>query len=176
MFSFQIGAISQEEGEKAASAESATLSDEFKAKLQETLQFLNQDMGQLVRNAKPIRAILEDLEGKLLEAIEEALTPAAFIESHRVQVLKVQKQLADRLQQEKIPKQRDSSKALAESAVDEIKSLNDTQAGILRNKAVLEAKRDRLLQELNRVNQAIDTVDHDLSQIPSAIARLEEEK
>ena len=133
-------------------------------------------MCQLVRNAKLIRAILEDLEGKLLEAIEEALTPAAFIESHRVQVLKAQKQLADRLQQEKIAKQRDSSKALAESAVDEIKSLNDTQAGILRNKTALEAERDRLLQELNRVNQAIDTVDHDLSQIPSAITRLEEEK
>jgi hypothetical protein len=41
---------------------------------------------------------------------------------------------------------------------------------------VLEAEHDRLLQELNRVNQAIDTTDHDLSQIPSAIARLEEEK
>ena len=89
-----------------------------------------------------------------------------------MQVLKAQKQIADRLQQEV----RDSSKALAESAVDEIKSLNDTQVGILRNKAVLEAERDRLLQELNRVNQAIDTADHNLSQIPLAITRLEEEK
>ena len=93
-----------------------------------------------------------------------------------MQVLKAQKQLADHLQQEEIAKQRDSSKALAESAVDEIRSLNDTQAGILRNKAALEAERDCLLQELNQVNQAIDTADHDLSQIPSAIARLEEEK
>ena len=42
--------------------------------------------------------------------------------------------------------------------------------------AALEAERDRLLQELNRVNQAIDTADHDLSQIPSAITRLEGEK
>ena len=89
-------------------AESAALSDEVKAKLQETLQFLNQDIGQLVKNAKLIRAILEDLEGKLPEAIQEALTPAAFIESHRVQVLKAQKQLADHLQQEEIAKQRDS--------------------------------------------------------------------
>ena len=80
MFSFQIGTTSQEEEE--ASAESVALSDDFKAKLQETLQFLHQDIGQLVKNAKPIRAILEDLEGKLPESIEEALTPAAFIESH----------------------------------------------------------------------------------------------
>ena len=69
-------------------AESAALSDEIKVKLQETLKFLNQDIGQLVRNAQPIRAILEELEGKLLEAIEDALTPTAFIESHRVQFLK----------------------------------------------------------------------------------------
>ena len=96
MFSFQIGTTSQEEEE--ASAESVALSDDVKAKLQETLQFLHQDISQLVKNAKPIRAILEDLEGKLPEAIEEALTPAAFIESHRIQFLKAQKQLANRLQ------------------------------------------------------------------------------
>jgi len=69
-----------------------------------------------------------------------------------VQFLKARKQLADRLQQEEIIKQRDSSKTLAESAVGEIKSLNDTQASIMRNKVVLEAERNRLLQELNRVN------------------------
>ena len=126
LFSFQIGSISQEEGEEAASAESTALSDEVKAKLQETLQFLNQDIGQLVKNAKPIRAILEDLEGKLPKAIEEALTPAAFIESHRVQVLKAQKQLANRLQQEEIMGQIDKSKALVDSVCGEIKSLTDT--------------------------------------------------
>ena len=156
-------------------AESAALSDEVKAKLQETLQFLNQDIGQLVKDAKPIHAIQEDLESKLPEVIEEALTLAAFIESHRVQVLKAQKQLADRLQQEEITGQRDKSKALVESVCDEIKSLNNTQAAIRRNKAELEAKRDHLLQELTKVNQAIDIADQDLSQIPSAITRLEGE-
>ena len=98
MFSFQIEATSQEEGEEATSADSVVLSDEIKAKLQESLQFLKQDIGQLVKNAQPIRAILEELEGKLPESIEEALTPAAFIESHRAQFHKSQKQLADCLQ------------------------------------------------------------------------------
>ena len=54
--------------------------------------------------------------------------------------------------------------------------MNDTQASILRNKAKLEAERDCLLQELNLVNQAIDIADHDLSQIPSAITKLQEDK
>ena len=40
----------------------------------------------------------------------------------------------------------------------------------------MEAKRNRLLQELSRVNQDIDTADYDLSQIPSAITRLEGER
>ena len=126
LFSLQIGATLQEEGEEATSADSVILSDEIKAKLQESLQFLNQDIGQLIKNAQPIRTILEELEGKLLESIEEALTPAAFIESHRAQFNKAQKQLVDRLQQEEIIKQRDNFKALAESAIGEIKSLNDT--------------------------------------------------
>ena len=73
------------------------LSDDIKAKLQETLQFLNQDIGQLIKNAQPIRAILEELESKLPESIEDELIPAAFIESHRPEFNKAQKQLADRL-------------------------------------------------------------------------------
>ena len=46
----------------------------------------------------------------------------------------------------------------------------------MRNKAKLEAERDRLLQELNRVNQAIDIADHDLYQIPPAITKLQQDK
>jgi len=176
LFFFQIGATPQEEGEKVTSANPVVLSDVIKAKLQESLQFLNQDIGQLIKNAQPIRAILDELEGKLPEVIEDALTPAAFIESHRAQFNKAQKQLADRHRQEEIIKQRDNFKALAELAVGEIKTLNDTQASILRNKAKLEVERDRLLQELNRVNQAIDIANHDLSQIPPAITKLHEDK
>ena len=51
LFSFQIGASPQEEGEEATSADSVVLLDEIKAKLQESLQFLNQDIGQLIKNA-----------------------------------------------------------------------------------------------------------------------------
>ena len=64
---------------------------------------------------------MEEPEGKLPEAIEDVLTPAAFIESHRMSFLKARKQLADRLQQEEIIKQRANYKALAESATGEVK-------------------------------------------------------
>ena len=62
--------------------ESTPLSVDIKAKLQEILQFLNQDIGQLVRDADPIRLILKSLKGNLPESLEEALNPAAYIESH----------------------------------------------------------------------------------------------
>ena len=90
LFSFQIGATPQEE-EEATSADPVVLSDEIRAKLQESLQFLIQDIDQLIKNAQPIQAILEELEGKLPEPIEEALIPAAFIESHHAEFNKVQK-------------------------------------------------------------------------------------
>jgi len=54
LFSFQIEATSQE-GEETSSADSAVLSNEIKTRLQESLQFLNQDIGQLIKNAQPIR-------------------------------------------------------------------------------------------------------------------------
>ena len=95
LFSFQLGTISVED-EAISSVESAPLSVETNAKLQEILQFWNQDIGQLVRDAEPICAILKSLKGILLEPLEEALHPAAYIESHQISVLKAQKHLYDR--------------------------------------------------------------------------------
>ena len=110
LFSFQIGVTSQEEGEETSSADSTVLSNEIKARLQESLQFLNQDISQLIKNAQSIHAILEELEGKLPEVIEDALTPAAFIESHRAQFNKAQKQLADRHGKKKLSNRGTTSK------------------------------------------------------------------
>ena len=71
------------------------MSEETKAKLQEILQLLNQDIGQLVQDAEPIHIILKALKGTLPESLEAALHPAAYIESHQILVLKAQKRLYD---------------------------------------------------------------------------------
>ena len=175
MFSFQIGVASREE-EEPSSAESAGLRKNIRTKLQEILHFLNQDIGRLVQDAEPIRVILKSLKGQLPESIEEALIPAAFIESRRVQVVRAQKRLADRFQQEQTMKQRDVLKGLVESTRSEIESLTCSQTALQKTKGELEAKHDFLLQELNRVNREIDVIDNDLSQIQPAVARLEGEK
>ena len=91
---------------------------------------MNQDIGRLVQDAEPIRAILKSLEGQLPEPIEEALIPTTFIESRRVQVVRSQKRLADRLQQEQIMKQRDDLKGLVESARSEIELLSRSKTAL----------------------------------------------
>ena len=128
-----------------SSAESALLSEEIKAKLQEVLQLLNQDIGQLVQDAEPIRVILRSLKGTLPESLEEALHPAAYIESHQISVLKAQKRLSDRLHQKQTIKQRDDLKNLVDTTQGKIASLTQSKASMEQSKRDLEAKRDRLL-------------------------------
>lgn len=89
-----------EEEEDSSTAQSANLSDEVKAKLQEIIDLLSKDIGQLVLDAEPIRTCFKTLKGKLPESMEEALIPEAYMESHQFQVLKAEKRLADRLAQE----------------------------------------------------------------------------
>ena len=98
-----------------SSAESVVLLEDIKVKLQEILQLLNQDIGQLVQDAEPIRIILKSLKGILPESLEEALNPAAYIDSCQILVLGSQKQLADRLQQKQMIKQRDDWKNLVDA-------------------------------------------------------------
>ena len=106
-----------------SSAESVVLLEDIKVKLQDILQLLNQDIGQLVQDAEPIRIILKSLNGILPESLEEALNPAAYIDSCQIPVLGAQKRLADRLQQKQMIKQRDDWKSLVDATRGKIDSL-----------------------------------------------------
>ena len=140
MFSFQIGMTAPEE-EEASSVESAALPEDVKVKLQEILQLLNQDISQLVQDAEPIRIILKSLKDRLPEPNKEALIPVAFIESRQVQVLRAQKRLADRLQQEQAIKRRDDLKSLVDSTQAKIDSLTQSKAELEKIESSLEARR-----------------------------------
>ena len=124
---------------------------------------LNQDIGQLVRDAEPIRTILRSLKGTLPESLEEALHPAACIESHQISVLKAQKRLSDRLHQEQTIKQRDDLKSLLEAIRGKIISLTQSKADMEQSKRDLEAKQESLTKELEQVNQEVADVDNRLS-------------
>ena len=101
---------------------------------------LNQDIGQLVQDAEPIRTILRSLKGILPESLEDALHPAAYIESHQILVLKAQNRLSDRLHQEQTIKQRDDMKSLVDATRGKIVSLTQSKAAMEQFKRDLEAK------------------------------------
>jgi len=111
------------------------LSEETKAKIQEILQLLNQDIGQLVQDAEQIRAILKSLRGVLPESMEEALHPAAYIESYQISVIKAQKRLSDPHQEQMI-KQRDDLKSLVETTRGKIISLSQSKADMEQSKGI----------------------------------------
>ena len=112
------------------------MSEETKAKIQEILQLLNQDIGQLVQDVEQIRAILKSLRGVLPESMEEALHPAAYIESYQISVIKAQKRLSDRLHQEQMIKQRDDLKSLVETTRGKIISLSQSKADMEQSKGI----------------------------------------
>ena len=124
----------------------------------------------------PIRIILKSLKDQLPESIKEALIHVAFIESHQVQVLRAQKWLADRLQQEQIIKKTDDLKSLMDSTRAKIDSLTQSRAELEKTKSNLEARRETLLKELKEVNQEIADVNNSLSELPSAFQQLKNEK
>jgi len=137
---------------------------------------LNQAIGQLVQDAKPIRVILKSLKGILPESLEEALHPAAYIESYQISILKAQKRLSDQLYQDQTIKQRDDLKNLVETTRGKIASLTQSKADMEQSKRDLEVKRESLIKELEQVNQEIADVDNKLSQLPTALQQLEAEK
>ena len=63
-----------------------------------------------------------------------------------------------------------------DSSRNEINSLNCSQPDLQKTKGKLEAKRDRLLQGPDQVNQEIDVVNNELSQVQKSIEKLEKEK
>ena len=130
----------------------------------------------MVQDAEPIRTILKFLRGVLPESLEEALHPAAYIESYQISIVKAQKRLSDRLHQEQVIKQRDDLKNIVETTCGKIISLSQTRADMEQSKRDLEAKRACLIKELEQVNQEIANVDNKLSQLPMALQQLEAEK
>ena len=130
----------------------------------------------MVQDVEPIHTILKSLRGVLPESLEEALHPAAYIESHQIPVIKAQKRLSDRLHQEQAIKQRDDLKNLVETTHGKIASLTQSKADMEQSKRDLEIKPEHLIKELEQVNQEIAIVDNRLSQLPSALQQLEAKK
>jgi hypothetical protein len=75
---------------------SITLPDEVKAKLIEALPLLNQDIGQLVQDAEPIRTIFKQIQNQLPRDLKAKMLQVAFIENWQLIVQEAQDRLEER--------------------------------------------------------------------------------
>lgn len=72
------------------------------------------------------------------------MVPAAFIEAHRFQVIKAQRQLADHQSQDYIVKDREKCLVIVNSIDDQIDFLGRNQARLEKNKAILQFRSEAL--------------------------------
>ncbi|GJN07438.1 hypothetical protein PR202_ga25270 [Eleusine coracana subsp. coracana] len=166
----------EEEDDASSSQTIPALSEESKEKVQAMLNFLDQDIEQLVQNAEPVRQLLLALKGHLTSEAEEAIIPAAYIEGHQFQVLKAKQRIADRLQQEQLSKEKASYEAQVADIRNRIDLLNSSRSLIVNEIDRLKAKRAALMKELGETGNAIAEEEEKLLNLPETIANLEAEK
>jgi len=84
LFSFAID-ISDNEGEEASSSQAVGITSvEIKAKLEDLLALLHQDIAQLVDDSDPAKAIFKTLRGQIPVDAEEILFQAPHLESRQL--------------------------------------------------------------------------------------------
>jgi hypothetical protein len=68
---------------------------------------LNQDIGQLVQDAKPIRNILKQIKDQLSRELKAKILKVAFIENRKLQIQEAQDRLEERIRQERLTQDRE---------------------------------------------------------------------
>jgi chromosome segregation ATPase len=140
------------------------------------LTLLDQNIEQLVQDARPIRDLFLRIRGHLPETAVEALVPAAYIESQQFEVLKAKQRLADRSRQEQMAKDKESHVARVEDLRRRIDTLRCSRPTIVREIGRLKARKVDLMKELRLIGNAITAEETKLAELPSAIDGLEQEK
>lgn len=67
-----------------------------------------------MEDASPIRQVFSEIRGRVPEEVEEALTPAAYIESMQIPVFRALRHMADRAKLAKAREEEDSYKHRAQ--------------------------------------------------------------
>jgi hypothetical protein len=140
------------------------------------LGLLNQDIGQLVQDAEPIRDIFKSIRGHLSRETAEKLLQAAYIESRQFQVLDAQSRLEDRARQEQIIKAREAHDSRAADLDGKIHMLNSFRADIVGNINRLKQRHADLMKELREVGEELVCEEQKLNNLPNVIADMEKDK
>jgi len=156
LFSFAID-ISNDEGEEASSSQAVEISStDIKAKLEDLLALLHQDMAQLlVDDFDLAKAIFKTLRGQIPTNAEEVLFQAAHLESRQLHYQKATQRLADRAAHVQLTEEMPRVKHVADEKHKSIGVLQSSGDELKQKISDLSARRESLLVELKQVEEAL---------------------
>jgi chromosome segregation ATPase len=137
---------------------------------------LQQDTAQLVDDSDPAKAIFKTICGQVPADVEEALFPAAHLESRQLQYQRVAQRIVDRAAQAQLKEEMLQLKQIADEKHKNIGSLQTSGAELKQKISDLSAKRMALLAELKEVEAALTHAGQEERQLPDAIKALQQER
>jgi uncharacterized coiled-coil DUF342 family protein len=137
---------------------------------------LQQDTTQLVDDSNPAKAIFKTIRGQVPANIEEALFPAAHLESRQLQYQKAAQRIANRVAQAQLKEEMLQLKQTADEKHKNIGSLKTSGAEHKQKISDLSAKRMALLAELKDVEAGLTHDKQEESQLPDTIKALQQER
>jgi len=175
LFSFSVDADpTPDAGQESPT--STFLSDEDKVQLQSILDYLQQDILLLVKDAEPIRNPFKHMRDRLPDEVIEALVPMAYIESREIQVTRAKERLDNRSKQANLEAQRDHHKVEVENIKGRINTLNNSRPLIIAEIDRMKTRRAELLKEVQELTHSISIEEKKLEDLPSVIWQMEEDK
>jgi archaellum component FlaC len=139
--------------------------DEVKAKLIEVLPLLNHDVGQLVQDAGPIRAIFKQIRDELPRDLKAKMLQVAFIENWQLIVEEAQDQLEERQCQEQLTQDREKLDNSMADLDNRIEFLSSSHPDIVSSIDRLKKHRADLMKEVGQFDQDLTVEEQKLADL-----------
>jgi chromosome segregation ATPase len=147
-----------------------------KAKLIEVLPLLNQDIGQLVQDAEPIRTIFKQIQGQLPRDLKAKMLQVAFIENRQLIVQEAQGRLEERRRQEQLTQDREKLDNSMADLDNRIKFLSSSRPDIISSIDRLKKRRAELMKELDQIGQDLIAEEQKLADLLGTISSKQEQR
>jgi chromosome segregation ATPase len=167
MFSFDIRQFMDEEEETSSKA-LVPLTDNVKTTLLDISKRLEGSLETLVVSCGSIRDRFHEIHDQIPDELADAITPAAYLEKHRLKLEKAKQRIADRRKRKDLEATIQTSRA---SINEEKAKLDELEAGPSSTQANIDwlnARKIELLAELEQCNAQIAIEERKLADLPKA--------
>ncbi|XP_066162214.1 probable kinetochore protein nuf2 [Oryza sativa Japonica Group] len=168
MFSFDIRQFLDEEEETTSTA-LVPLDDDIKSALLDISKRLEGSLETLVTSCGSIRDRLNEMHDKIPDELADAITPATYLEQHRLKLEKAQRRIADRRERKYLEATIQANRV---SINEEKAKLDELEAGPVSTQTNIDrlnARKIELLAELEQCNAQIALEQQKLTDLPKAI-------